>query len=103
MEVLNYAATFKPGKGDFLHVSGLTWMNNKGIAEDVMVGGTPIELEKIYKVVTNSFLASGGDGHIFKDLPQFNTGFLNADAMREYIQNAGKVAPKVEGRLRIIE
>jgi 5'-nucleotidase/UDP-sugar diphosphatase len=103
MEVLNYAATFKIGQGNFLHVSGLRWTRNKGVAEDVMVGGTPIELDRLYKVATTSALAGGVDGHIFKELPQFNTGFLDADATREYIQNAGKVAPKVEGRLRIIE
>ena len=103
MEVLNYAATFKPGQGDFLHVSGLTWTKNKGIAENVMVGDLPIELDRLYKVVTTSFLAGGGDGHIFNELPQLNTGFLDADATREYIQNTGNVAPKVEGRLTIIE
>jgi len=103
MEVLNYAATFKIGGGNFLHVSGLTWTRNKGSAEDVIVGDAPIELDRMYKVVTTSFLAGGGDGHIFKDLSQFNTGFLDADATREYIKNVGKIAPKVEGRLTVIE
>jgi 5'-nucleotidase/UDP-sugar diphosphatase len=102
-EVLNYAATFKPGMGDFLHVSGITWTKNRGIAENVMVGGAPIERDHIYKVVITSFLAGGGDGHRFNELPQLNTGFLDADATREYIQNAGQVAPKVEGRLTVIE
>jgi 5'-nucleotidase/UDP-sugar diphosphatase len=103
MEVLNYAATFKIGQGNFLHVSGLKWTRNKGVAENVMVGDVPIDLDRIYKVVITSALAGGGDGHMFNELPQFNTGFLDADATREYIQNAGKVAPKVEGRLRIIK
>lgn len=103
LEELNFAATFKIGGGNFLHVSGLKWTRNKGVAENVLVGDVPIELDRMYKVVTTTFLASGGDGHFFNELPQFNTGFLDADATREYIQNAGKVAPKVEGRLTIIE
>ncbi|MCP4401541.1 MAG: bifunctional UDP-sugar hydrolase/5'-nucleotidase [bacterium] len=103
MEVLNYAATFKIGQGNFLHISGLTWTRNKGLAEHVTMGGLPIDLDRLYKVVITSALAGGVDGHIFKELPQFNTGFFDADATREYIQKMGKVAPKIEGRLTIIE
>lgn len=104
MDVLNYAATIKPGNGGFLHTSGLTWTNNKGIPEDVMIGNAPIELDRMYKVGTHNFLAAGGDGYtMFKDLPQYDTGFVDASVLREYIMKAGKVAPKVEGRLTIIE
>ncbi len=104
MDVLSYAATVKPGAGTFLHASGLTWTNNKGIPENVMVGDTPIELDRMYKVVTSDFLAGGGDGYVmFKDASQYDTGFTDASALREYIMKAGKVAPKVEGRLTIIE
>lgn len=106
MDVLNYAATIKPGQGAFLHVSGLTWTLNRaaGKAENVMVGDAPIDLEKTYLVVTNNFMAAGGDGYVMlKDLPQYDTGFVDADALREYIVIKGKVEPKVEGRLTIIE
>jgi len=104
MEILNHAATVKPGASGILHASGLTWTNKKGIPENVMVGDAPIELERMYKVVTNSYLAAGGEGYtMFKDAPQYDTGFTDASALREYIMKAGKVAPKVEGRLTIIE
>lgn len=106
MEVLNYAATIDPegGIGAFLHASGLTWTNNKGVPENVMVGDAPIDLEKTYKVVTNNFMGAGGDGYeMLKDLPKYDTGFVDADALREYIEKAGKVEPKVEGRLTIVK
>ena len=104
MDALAYAATVEAGNGAFLQVSGLKWTNNKGVAENVTVGGKPIDLQKTYKVVTNNFMASGGDGYkMLKDLPQVNTGFVDADAVKEYIQKAGKVDPKVEGRLTIIK
>lgn len=106
MDVLNYAATIKPGQGAFLHVSGLKWTLNRaaGKAENVMVGDAPIDLEKTYSVVTNNFMAAGGDGYVMlKDLPQYDTGFVDADALKEYIEQMGKVEPKVEGRLTIIE
>jgi len=104
MDVLSYAAMRKPSLTGFLHVSGLTWVNNKGVPENVMIGGTPIELDRVYKVVTGSYLAAGGDGYtMLKDIPQYDTGFTDASALREYIMKADKIAPKVEGRLTIIE
>ena len=106
MDVLNYAASLDAGAGAFLHVSGVKWTLNRQTktADDVMVGDAPIDLEKTYVVVTNNFMASGGDGYaMLKDLPKYETGFVDADAMMEYISALGKVEPKVEGRLTIIE
>ena len=104
LEVLSYTATMKPGHGGFLQVSGLTWTNNRGIPEDVLVGGVPIELERVYKVVTSSFLTDGGDGYaMLEEIPCFDTGFPTTSVLREYIMKLGKVAPKVEGRITIIE
>jgi 5'-nucleotidase/UDP-sugar diphosphatase len=106
MEVLNYAASLDSGAGAFLHVSGVKWTLNRQTktAEDVMVGDAPIDLEKTYVVVTNNFMAAGGDGYaMLKDLPKYETGFVDADALMEYISAAGKVEPKVDGRLTIIE
>ena len=106
MQILNYAATVRPGSGAFLHVSGLKWTLNRktNAAENVRVGQTRLDLKKLYKVVTNNFMAAGGDGYAsFKDLPQYNTNFVDADAFQEYISKAGKVEPKVEGRLTIVE
>jgi len=104
MSVLNHAVTLRPGSGGFLHASGLTWTNNRGIPEQVMVGDAPIELNRMYKVVTNSYLTAGGNDYVmFKDISQYDTGFVDTYVLREYIMKLGKVAPKVEGRLTIIE
>ena len=104
MDVLSHAAMLKTRAPGFLHVSGLTWTNNKGIPEHVMVGGVPIELERMYKVVTTDALAGGVLGYtMFKEASQLDTGFALPSAIRDYIKKAGKVAPQVEGRLTIIE
>jgi 5'-nucleotidase/UDP-sugar diphosphatase len=106
MEALNYAATIDPesGQGAFLQTSGLKWTINQGKPENVMVEDAPIDLDKTYSVVTNSFMAAGGDGYkMLKGLPQSDTGFVDADALREYVMALGKVEPKVEGRLTIIQ
>ena len=102
LAVLNYAATVEAGKGAFLHVSGVKWTNNQGQAENVMVGDAPLDLQKTYKIVTNNFMAAGGDGYaMLKDLPKTDTGFVDADALKEHIVKLGKVEPKVEGRLTV--
>ncbi|MBU0642146.1 MAG: 5'-nucleotidase/apyrase family protein, partial [Alphaproteobacteria bacterium] len=53
--------------GRFLQVAGLTYAYD-GSAEvgsrvsDVMVGGAPIDLDKVYGVVSNNYVRNGGDG-----------------------------------------
>ncbi len=106
MDVLNYAATIESGSGAFLHVAGLKWTLNRAnkAAENVMVGDVPIDPQKTYKVVTNNFMASGGDGYkMLREISQVDTGFVDADAFKEYVAKLGKVEPKVEGRLTIVE
>ncbi len=105
VDMLNFAATVYGG-GGFPQVSGIKWTLNKtaGAAENVMIGDAAIDLNKTYKVATNNFMAAGGDGYaVLKDLPKYDTGFVDADVIREYITNAGTIEPKVEGRLTIVE
>ena len=101
MDALDFAAT-KVGSGAFLHVSGLKWNIAGGKAKNVMAGDQPIDLGKTYKVVTNNFMATGGDGYaMLKPLPQEDTGFVDADAFKDYVTKFDKVEPKLEGRLTI--
>ncbi|MFC1862548.1 5'-nucleotidase C-terminal domain-containing protein [Thermodesulfobacteriota bacterium] len=100
MDVLGYAATIQPGNGAFLQVSGLKWTNNKGVPEEVSIGDSILDTTKTYKVVTNNFMASGGDGYkMLKEIGNIDTGFVDADSLKEYIETLGEVEPKVEGRL----
>lgn len=103
MEVLDSAAT-KVGEGGFLHVAGLTVTYNKGKAEQVLFGGKPLDEGRSYKVVTNNFLAAGGDDYpMLKPLPQYDTGYVDADALVDYIGKLGKVEPKTEGRITVVQ
>lgn len=105
VEVLDLAAT-QVESGGFLHLSGLTVVYNQlaGKAEKIMVGNEPIDLEKTYKVVTNNFVAAGGDGYkMLKPLAKYDTGYVDAEATMEFIQNQNQVDPKVEGRITIVK
>lgn len=105
IEILNVAAA-KVGSGGFMQVSGVNVTYNKraGKAENIMVGNAPIAADKTYKVVTNNFVAAGGDGYtMMKSLPNYDTGYVDAEATMEYIRKHDTVDPKVEGRITVVE
>lgn len=97
--------------GRFPQVSGLrfTWdpkaePGNRIISVEVKnPDGTyqPIDTSKTYRVVTNNFLAQGGDGYtVFQKGSNFiNLGFVDYDVLKEYIQTHSPVDAKVEGRI----
>lgn len=96
MKVLEYAANIPEGKGAFLHVAGLTFESKNGKVTKVMVNGKPLEMDKVYKVVTNNYMAGGGDGYsMLKEAKAtgYDTGFVLADVVVEYIQKGlgGKI------------
>lgn len=100
-ELLDIAAT-KVESGGFMQMSGVKVTYDGGKVESVLVEGKPIDLNKTYKVVTNNFVAAGGDGYkLLKPLAKYDTGYVDAEATMEYIQKLGKVDPAVEGRITI--
>jgi 5'-nucleotidase len=62
---------------------------------------TPIDHDATYVVVTNNFLADGGDEYAaFAAAPsRYDTGFLLSDTLAEYLDAHSPVAPQIEGRI----
>ncbi|HOB15669.1 MAG TPA: 5'-nucleotidase C-terminal domain-containing protein [Defluviitoga sp.] len=90
IEVLEYAATIPDGQGAKLHVGGLTAEIKDGKPVDVKVNGEPLDLNKTYKVVTNNYVAAGGDGYtMLIGKPGYDTGFTDAIVLAEYIKYLG--------------
>lgn len=69
----------------------------------VTVGGKPLDPAATYKVATNDYMASGGDGYTMfaagKPLVDDRGGLLLASVVMDAIRQAGTVAPKIEGRI----
>lgn len=87
MKVFEFAARVPAGQGAFLQVSGATWKAEGGKVVEVLVAGKPLDPNKKYKVVTNDYMAAGGDGYtMLKELRGYNTFNLMADVVIEYIQ-----------------
>ena len=69
------------------------------------IGGKPIAPDALYKVSTNSFIASGREGFdVMKEakvLLGVNDGELVSNIVTGFVEKAGEVSPKVEGRIQI--
>ena len=98
------------GEGRFPQISGVTVkVNLKNPAGsriiEVLVGGKPIELDKVYTVVTNDFMAAGGDGYTaFKESKssKWVTGNWMRDDLVDYIKQNPKVGITIDGRITFV-
>jgi len=74
-------------------------------AFDVTVNGQPLDAGSIYRVVTNNFLAPGGDGWVTfaEGSNRWDTYYDMQEGVNEYIQwynaNVGPIDHQVEGRI----
>ena len=98
--------------GRFPQVGGLRFAynpdlpaNSRIIKVEVLVGGKYqlLDRNKTYRIVTNNFMATGGDGYsVFtKGTHRYDTGLLMADALMDYIKAYSPVNPQVEGRITV--
>ena len=73
----------------------------KSVEIKTATGYKPITKDAIYRVVTNNFLASGGDGYtIFLSASRtINLGFADYYTLAEYITAHSPINPQVEGRI----
>lgn len=113
IDVLEHAARKMPEtNGGFMHVSGMTFTINLSKAvgsriSDVMIGGTAVEMDKIYTAATNDFIGKGGDGYKMlkpaKRLIDASGATLMANDVMVYIRKMTPIEPKLEGRIKIAE
>ena len=105
----NGVSQVEKGAGRFAQVSGLTYVFDAAAEpgsriSEVMVGGAPLEADKLYKVAVNDYILGGGDGYaalgggrIVTDGP---TGQLVANDVMAYVEKLGTVKLAVEGRIK---
>lgn len=92
---LGQVAAFAPGSGAFAQFGGVRFVLRAGTAEDVSVGGEPLDASRMYTLAMESYLAGGGDGYpVVKGRQGFvDTGFVDADVLREYITRHSPLDP----------
>jgi 2',3'-cyclic-nucleotide 2'-phosphodiesterase (5'-nucleotidase family) len=79
-------------------VSGLRYRLQNRELQEVTIGGQPLDDERTYKGVTNSYFA----GFALKGVTQQDTGKARIDVLIEYIRTKGTIRPAYDGR-RIVQ
>ncbi|UWP92971.1 5'-nucleotidase/apyrase family protein [Aliiroseovarius crassostreae] len=102
----NGVSQHEEGAGRFPQVAGMSFAFDvsKPAGErvsDVMVGGQPIDLAKLYGVVSNNYVRNGGDGYkMFRDAQNaYDFGPDLADVTAEYMARMAPVTPMLDGRI----
>ena len=103
----NGVSQIADGAGRFPQVAGMTYAFDADAepgarVSDVMVGGAPIDPEKVYGVVTNNYVRNGGDGYdMFADAADaYDFGPNLEVVLADYVAAAGPdFAPSLDGRI----
>jgi len=71
------------------------------VAREIMVGGRPLEVESEYRLVTNDYMANGGESlsPLQSPVAREDLPVLLRDAFIDYLADRGVVQPKLEGRI----
>ncbi|MCA1335125.1 bifunctional metallophosphatase/5'-nucleotidase [Pseudooceanicola marinus] len=104
----NGASQMEEGAGRFPQVAGVTFTVDPAAEpgsriSEVMVGGEPIDPEKVYGVVSNNYVRNGGDGYaMFKDaMNAYDYGPDLADVTAEYLAENAPYTPYTDGRITV--
>jgi 5'-nucleotidase/UDP-sugar diphosphatase len=106
--LFDYIATISPGEGAFPQVSeGVSFAINHitGKCQNILINGQPIHRFRNYRIATNSYLASGGDGFkmFLNPIFKYDTSKFQKDVLIEYIKYlGGSIKPKIKGRIKLI-
>ena len=104
----NGVSQIEEGAGRFPQVAGMSFAVDPAQpagsrVSDVMVGGAPIDMEKMYGVVSNNYVRNGGDGYaMFKSAENaYDFGPDLADVTAEFLAENGPYQPYTDGRIAI--
>lgn len=87
-DYLTTVAQMKPDSGAYPQFANVSFVAKDGKLNDLKINGEPVDPAKTYRMATLSFNATGGDGYprIDNKPGYVNTGFIDAEVLKEYIQ-----------------
>ncbi|HGY1227646.1 TPA: bifunctional UDP-sugar hydrolase/5'-nucleotidase UshA [Citrobacter farmeri] len=87
-DYLTAVAQMKPDSGAYPQFANVSFVAKDGRLNDLKINGEPVDPAKTYRMATLSFNATGGDGYprIDNKPGYVNTGFIDAEVLKEYIQ-----------------
>ncbi|WP_223426204.1 bifunctional metallophosphatase/5'-nucleotidase [Tateyamaria pelophila] len=104
----NGVSEVEEGAGRFPQVGGMSYAFDVSQPvgsriSDVMVGGAPIDMAKLYGVVSNNYVRNGGDGYkMFVGAQDaYDYGPDLADVTAEFLAAQGPFTPYTDGRITV--
>lgn len=87
-DYLTAVAQMKPDSGAYPQFARVSFVAKEGKLNDLKINGEPVDPAKTYRMATLNFNATGGDGYprIDNKPGYVNTGFIDAEVLKEYIQ-----------------
>ena len=97
-----------------LYVSGMTYtiVNSQAVPKGQRIGSlrvkngdgsfSDLDMAATYRVVTNNFLAGGGDGFTALKNTGSDTGLIDADVFGDYLHFLGTVGNPTEQRVTVL-
>ena len=102
----NGVSQHEEGAGRFPQVAGMSFAFDVSQPagsriSDVMVGGAPIVMDKVYGVVSNNYVRNGGDGYkMLRDaMNAYDFGPDLAEVTAEFLASKGAFQPYTDGRI----
>ncbi|ENU1228162.1 bifunctional UDP-sugar hydrolase/5'-nucleotidase UshA [Providencia huaxiensis] len=83
---LTTIANMTPGAGAYPQFANITFDLSDGKLKNIKIAGNPIELNKTYRFSLPSYNANGGDGYPIITDRFMNTGSIDADILKTYIE-----------------
>ncbi|MGG7144857.1 5'-nucleotidase C-terminal domain-containing protein [Clostridium nigeriense] len=107
-EVLEHGVKAYPSTaGHFPQVAGINFVFDEtkeagSRIVGITINGKPIEMDKIYVVATNDFMAAGGDEYPhFANVPTINEYKSLEEALETYINKLGDIDYSIQGRIKV--
>jgi len=104
LDYLKIVAEKPVDSGAFAHFAGVNLTVTNGKLVSATVKGEPIDTAKIYRMALNSYIASGGDKYpiVNKHKGYVNSGFVDADVLKEYILNNSPISAEAYNKDNVI-
>jgi 5'-nucleotidase/UDP-sugar diphosphatase len=93
LEAIKWGAIYHPkNSGARLNSNGLTYTVTPNGVKDLLINGKDMDPDAVYTIAVNDYIANGGDNYfMLKGANRYDTDYLLADSLKEYIQNISPI------------
>ncbi len=97
VDYLNVVAAMPVDSGAYAQFAGISMTVGSAGVRNVLIDGKPIDMSETYRFTVPSFNAAGGDGYpVLTEHPgHVDTGFVDADVLKEFIEKYSPINPAV--------